>query len=104
MGVGSLSLLQGIFPTQGPNLGLPHCRWILYQLSHKGSPTGLCLNILNVKFSEKPEAYQGEVTLRPAGSTQFYLPNDSGSPFEIDFVPHYALSTRDMALLRVGAK
>ena len=37
-GVGSLSLLQMIFPTQGSNLGLPHCRWILYQLSHKGSP------------------------------------------------------------------
>ena len=37
-GVGSLSLLQGIFPTQGPNPGLPHCRWILYQLSHRGSP------------------------------------------------------------------
>ena len=37
-GVGSLSLLQGIFPTQGLNAGLPHCRWILYQLSHKGSP------------------------------------------------------------------
>ena len=37
-GVGSLSLLQGIFPTQGSNLGLPHCRQILYQLSHKGSP------------------------------------------------------------------
>ena len=36
--VGSLSLLQGIFPTQGLNLGLSHCRWILYQLSHKGSP------------------------------------------------------------------
>ena len=35
--VGSLSLLQGIFPTQGSNPGLPHCRWILYQLSHKGS-------------------------------------------------------------------
>ena len=33
--VGSLSLLQGIFPTQGSNLGLPHCRRILYQLSHK---------------------------------------------------------------------
>ena len=30
-GVGSLSLLQGIFPTQGWNLGLPHCRQILYQ-------------------------------------------------------------------------
>ena len=37
-GVGSLSLLQGIFPTQGPNPGLPHCRQILYQLSHQGSP------------------------------------------------------------------
>ena len=37
-GVGSLSLLQGIFPTLGSNPGLPHCRWILYQLSHQGSP------------------------------------------------------------------
>ena len=37
-GVGSLSLLQGIFPTQESNPGLLHCRWILYQLSHKGSP------------------------------------------------------------------
>ena len=34
-GVGSHSLLQGIFPTQGSNPGLPHCRRILYQLSHK---------------------------------------------------------------------
>ena len=37
-GVGNLSLLQGIFPTQGSNPGLPHCRRILYQLSHQGSP------------------------------------------------------------------
>ena len=37
-GVGSLSLLQEIFPTQGSNPCLPHCRKILYQLSHKGSP------------------------------------------------------------------
>ena len=37
-GMGSLSLLQGIFPTQGSNPGLPHCRRILYQLSHQGSP------------------------------------------------------------------
>ena len=36
--MGSLSLLQGIFPTQGLNPGLPRCRWILYQLSHQGSP------------------------------------------------------------------
>ena len=37
-GVGCLSLFQGIFPTQGSNPGLPHCKWILYQLSHQGSP------------------------------------------------------------------
>jgi len=35
--VGSI-LLQGIFPTQALNPGLPHCRWVLYQLSQKGSP------------------------------------------------------------------
>ena len=37
-GVGSLSLLQGIFLTQELNPRLPHCRRILHQLSHKGSP------------------------------------------------------------------
>ena len=37
-GVGSFSPPQGIFPTQGSNPGLPHCRRILYQLNHKGNP------------------------------------------------------------------
>jgi len=40
-GVDSVSLLQGIFPTQGSNPGLPYCGWILYllyQLSRKGNP------------------------------------------------------------------
>ena len=37
-GVGCRALLQGIFPTQGLNPGLPHCRRILYHLSHQGSP------------------------------------------------------------------
>ena len=36
-GVGSLSLLQGIFASQGLNPGLPHCGWVLYQLSYKGN-------------------------------------------------------------------
>ena len=36
-GVSSRSLLQGIVPTQAWNPGLLHCRWILYQLGHKGS-------------------------------------------------------------------
>ena len=37
-GVSCYVLLQGVFPTQGSNLGLPHGRWILYQMSYKGSP------------------------------------------------------------------
>ena len=37
----AFSFLRGIFPTQGSNSGLPHCRRILYQLSHKGSKTML---------------------------------------------------------------
>ena len=37
-GVGCHALLQGIFPTQGLNSGLTHCRRILYCLSHQGSP------------------------------------------------------------------
>ena len=37
-GVGSHSLFQGIFPTQGSNPGLLHCRQILYHLNHQGSP------------------------------------------------------------------
>ena len=37
-GVNSHALLQGIFPTQGSNPHLLHCRWILYHLSHQRSP------------------------------------------------------------------
>ena len=47
-GVGSLSLLQGIFPTQGSNPGLLHCRRILYQLSHKRS---LCPHIVDINYT-----------------------------------------------------
>ena len=45
-GVGSRFLLQGIFPTQGSDPGLPHCRQILYHLSHQGSPA-------NIKHNEQ---------------------------------------------------
>ena len=38
VGVGSHALLQGIFPTQGLNPGLPHCTWIPYQLRYQGIP------------------------------------------------------------------
>ena len=70
-GVGNLSLLQEIFPTQGLNPGLPHCRQILYQLSHKGSPRIL----EGVAFP-----FSGESS-RPGGGTcvliSFALPSGS---------------------------
>ena len=51
--VAFLFLLQGILPTQGSNPGLPHCRRILYQLSHQGSPLiGKCS--LNVRCISLP--------------------------------------------------
>ena len=56
-GVGSLSLLQGIFPTQGWNPGLLHCRRILYQLSHKGNP------IKSLYRGEKKKIWDSESVL-----------------------------------------
>ena len=54
IGVGSLSLLQGIFLTEELNWGLLHCRQILYQLSDERSPesekAGLKFNIQNTKI------------------------------------------------------
>ena len=50
-GVGSLSLLQGFFPTQGLNPCLLHCRRILYQLNHKGSP-GISQSLLKFMSTE----------------------------------------------------
>ena len=50
-GVGSHSLLQGIFPTQGSNPGLLHCRQILYHLSYQGSHLSYMLKHLKVKVA-----------------------------------------------------
>ena len=72
-GVGSCSLLQGISPTQGLNPGLPHCRWILYQLSHKGSPrilewvaypfsSGSSRGLLHCRWILYQLSYQGSPT------------------------------------------
>jgi len=49
-GVSSLSFLQGIFPTQGLNPGLLHCRQFLYPLSHKGS-SRILERVSSVQFS-----------------------------------------------------
>ena len=53
-GVGNCSLLQGIFPTQGSNPGLPHCRRILYQLSHQGSPNTIFSSVQSFRDSMTP--------------------------------------------------
>src|SRR5574340_837670 len=50
-GVGSCALLQGIFPTQGSNPGLQHCRQILYHLSHQGSHLQICSLSLSLSLS-----------------------------------------------------
>ena len=63
-GVGSLSLLRGIFSTQGWNPGLPHCRRILYQLSHKGSyeVSTNCISLENNRHSSQGSPFLSEHT------------------------------------------
>ena len=51
--MGCHSLLQGIFPTQETNLGLLHCRRMIYQLSREGSPRGACI-LFNSTFHFYP--------------------------------------------------
>ena len=60
-GVGSQSLLQGIFPTQGSNPGLPHCRRILYHLSHQGISIYESQVISSIQFLRMWEE-EGEVS------------------------------------------
>ena len=55
-GVGCHFFLQEIFPTQGLNPGLPHCRQTLYHLSHQGSPTSQIFCTSNVSALSCPPA------------------------------------------------
>ena len=49
-GVGCHALLQGVFPPQGLNPGLPHCRQIIYQLSHQGNPKKAQYSVSSVQL------------------------------------------------------
>ena len=49
-GVGSLALLQQIFPTQESNRGLLHCRWVLYQLSYQGTLQAIIAQNVNFQL------------------------------------------------------
>ena len=74
-GVGSRSLLQWIFPTQGWNSGLPHCSQILYQLSHKGSPRVLeWVAYPSSSRSSRPGNQSGVSCIAGAGKP-LYLPS-----------------------------
>ena len=53
---GCHALLQGIFPTQGSNPGLPHCRRILYHLTHQGSPK-LTIGKYKIKFLREKKLF-----------------------------------------------
>ena len=57
-GVGCQSLLQGIFPTQQSNLGLPHCGQVLYHLSYQGSPVALNKSYLIILLKSIVKALQ----------------------------------------------
>ena len=104
--MGSLSHLQGIFPTQGSNPGLPHCRWILYQLSLKGSPsTGVgSLSLLQGIFPTQESnldllhcrqilyqlSYQGRLLLISGPHLRSWLPQQD---YKNSVIPPLALTS-----------
>ena len=116
-GGGSLFLLQGIFPTQGSNPGVPHCRWILYQLSHKGTqvqpvnkslilssnnPTVTLPGILSstwnlIKSSKAPGSCQGGWS----GASELSHTSSSASQWETERSQRSRVGTSDNGTLRI---
>ena len=74
------SILQGIFPAQGSNPSILHCMWILYHLSHQGSPK-LALRML--KCTDKFNKYNQSTHLIFTYSKAFIISNAVGRKFEI---------------------
>ena len=79
IGVGSLSLLQGSFPTQGSNPDLLDCRRVLYQLSYQGSPwairEGLWCIVFNFRFPGGSTSFQKEELLFTVAVVQIWWNN-----------------------------
>ena len=98
-GVGSLSLLQGIFPARELNPGLLHCRWILYQLSHKGSPRILkCVAYPFSSGSSQPRNRIRSPALQ-ADSLPTELSGKPGSPKSLQMVTT-AMKLKDTCSLK----
>ena len=94
-GVGGLSLLQGIFPTQGSNPGPPHCRQILYQLSHKESPRRL--EWVAYPFSSRYSQPRNWTGVSSIAGGFFFLPTElSGKP---SCKCYYSISKHKLPLL-----
>ena len=74
-GVGCHALLQGSFPTQGLNPGIPQCRQILYHLSHQGSPIKGRITVNLVNFPKITQLVFGRdpVESLPNSELFFYL-------------------------------
>ena len=95
-GVVCHAVLQGIIPSQGSNPGLLQCRWVLYHLSHKGSPRtlgwgeadslSLLQGIIPTQESNwglphcRQILYQLSYQGRPWISSTLLLPNKQGLP------------------------
>ena len=97
-GVGSLSLLQGISPTQGSNPGLLHCRWILFQLSQQGSPR--ILEWVAYPFSSgssQPRNQTGVFCIE-----RMFTSLDSLSIPQLPCLPHFPESTIASCSLSAG--
>ena len=73
-GVGCHAILQGIFPSQGSNPGLPHCRLILYHLSHQGSPRILEWVAYTFSGGTSPSWYRTMVSCIAGGFLPAELP------------------------------
>ena len=76
-GVGSFSLLQGIFPTQELNWGLLHCKRILYQLSYQGSPNKLhrarYCKIILFSFTEREYLWRNSFKISHICTWHYFL-------------------------------
>ena len=99
-GVGYHFLLQRIFPTQGLNPGLLHCRQILHQLSHQGSPKP----VVKVAHNFRPLGLTQCISLetRPRDNTP--VPNFCSSLIALTFhvlLPPHSPFYNPMALTRV---
>ena len=79
-GVGSLSLLQWIFPTQESNRGLLHCRWILYHLSYQGSHKLLSYYLKKGEAIHPRLRYQANI---------LYELTHIGGLLDRDYCPHF---------------